>query len=305
MQISIVTTLYRSEAYLIEFHERIKKAVNQLNLQHEIIMVNDGSPDNSLDTALKIRDKDPAVKVIDLSRNFGHHKAILTGLSYATGDKIFLIDCDLEEDPELLVSFYRAWENEQEYDVIFGVQEQREGTFYRRWAGTMFYKLFNMLSDEKIPQNPCTVRLFTKRYVDSLLSLNDKNVFLAAMYEKVGYKQKAISIKKEYKGSSSYNIIRKVALTLEGLTSFSSKPLTSIMGCGFIISLLSIMYTIYLIINKLIYDAIIGGWTSLMVSIWFLSGLLMFSMGIVGLYISKIFNETKDRPLTIVRKVYE
>jgi len=306
MYISIVTTLYKSDKHLEEFYKRIKSSINNLNIDHEIILVNDGSPDNSLEVALELRNQDSNVKVVDLSRNFGHHKAILTGLSYTSGDLVFLLDCDLEEEPEYLERFYEEWTKEkEEYDVIYGVQQEREGTFYRRAAGDLFYKVYNMISDEKIPKNPCTIRLMTRRYVNSMLEFNDKNVFLAAMFEKVGYKQKALFIKKNYKGTSSYNLLRKIGLMMDGITSFSSKPLTMIMLSGFSISILSIFYAVFLITRKLVFQSLIGGWTSVMVSIWFMSGLIIFSIGIVGVYISKIFNETKDRPMTIVREFYE
>jgi len=306
IKISIVTTMYRSANYLVEFKSRMSKTLEKMDVLYEIIMVNDGSPDNSLEVALALRNDDSNVKVIDLSRNFGHHKAILTGLSHTSGDLIFLLDCDLEEEPENLQLFFNEWQQGNgKYDVIYGVQLEREGTYFRKVAGQVFYNLFNMISDEKIPQNPCTIRLMTRRYVDSLLRLNDKNVFLAAMYERVGYNQKAIQIKKSYKGTSSYNLLRKLALMMDGITSFSSKPLSMIMVCGFSISFISILYIVYLIVRKLLYQSIIDGWTSLMVSIWFLSGLIIFSIGIVGVYISKIFNETKDRPISIIRKIYE
>lgn len=178
MKISVVTTMYNSSIYLQEFYSRIKRSIEELEFSYEIIMVSDGSPDNSLEVAKNIQKQDSHVMVIELSKNFGHHKAILTGLSFATGDLVFLIDCDLEEEPELLGQFYSIWENnERKYDVIFGVQENRSGTFYKRIAGSLFYKLFNYLSDVHISENICTVRLMTKGYVDSLLRFKDKNVF--------------------------------------------------------------------------------------------------------------------------------
>ncbi|MGV2963555.1 glycosyltransferase family 2 protein [Paenibacillus sp. AGC30] len=306
MNISIVTTMYRSAAYIPEFYARIKENITKLGLSHEIIMVNDGSPDNSLDVAIKIQQQDPCVKVIDLSKNFGHHKAILSGLSYARGDLIFLLDCDLEEEPENLELFYNEWlRGNGEYDVIYGVQREREGTFYRKIAGDLFYKFFNSISDEKIPKNPCTIRIMTKRYVSSLLEFKDQNVFLAAMFEKVGYRQKSYAIKKTYKGSSSYNLIRKLTLMMDGVTSFSSRPLLLIMASGSLIAFFSFVYAIFLVFRKVFFQSVIGGWTSVMVSIWLMSGLIIFSVGVVGVYVSKIFNETKDRPVSVVRKVYE
>lgn len=304
--ISIVTTLYKSETFLLEFHARLKKVLLKLNIPYEIILVNDGSPDNSLELGLKIRSGDSTVKIVNLSRNFGHHKAILTGLSFALGDLVFLIDCDLEEDPELLLDFYSKWlEDGGIYDVYYGVQKDRSGTPYRRFAGAVFYKLFNFLSDVPINKNICTVRLMSRRYIDSLLKYKDKNVFLAALFERTGFQQKPILIDKGYKGSSSYNFFKKVALMVDAITSFSSKPLTVIMLSGLTISSVSFLYALYLLIRKVFSHSIISGWTSLMVSIWFLSGIIILSLGTIGVYVSKIYNETKDRPLTVVKEIYE
>lgn len=305
MKISIVTTLYRSASFITEFHSRITQSVQNLGLPYEIIMVNDGSPDDSLEVVIGIQQQDPNVKVIDLSRNFGHHKAMLTGLSISQGDLVFLIDSDLEEEPELLENFYSLWEEHGgSVDVFYGMQENRSGTFYKRIAGALFYKIFNNFSSVQISESICTVRLMTRRYVDSLLQYKDKNVFLAALFEMVGYKQIPVTIKKPYKGSSSYNFIRKIALMTEAITSFSSKPLTMIMLSGLTVSSISILFALYLVFRKLLSSSIISGWTSLMVSVWFLGGAILFSLGVLGVYITKIYNETKDRPISIVRAVY-
>lgn len=305
MKISVVTTMYNSSIFLYEFYNRIKSSIEEFGFSYEIIMVNDGSPDNSLEVARNIQEQDTNVIVIELSRNFGHHKAILTGLSFVTGDLVFLIDCDLEEEPELLGQFYSVWEaNKGKYDVIYGMQENRSGTFYRRIAGSLFYKLFNFLSDVHISENICTVRLMTKRYVDSLLRFKDKNVFLAALFEKAGFEQMSVTINKTYKGSSSYNLLKKIALMTEAITSFSSKPLSLIMITGLTFSSISFMYAVYLVLRKTLNSAVIGGWTSLMVSVWFLSGIILFSLGTLGIYITKIYNETKDRPISIVKAIY-
>lgn len=305
MKISIVTTLYRSASFLSEFYSRITHSAQKLGFPYELVMVNDGSPDNSLEVALGIQQQDSNVKVIDLSRNFGHHKAILTGLAVAQGDFVFLIDCDLEEEPELLERFYSLWEeHEGSIDVLYGIQENRSGTIYKRFVGALFYKIFNYFSNVQISESICTVRLMTRRYVDSLLEYRDKNVFLAALFETVGYKQLPITINKPYKGSSSYNFIRKIALMTEAITSFSSKPLTMIMLMGVTLSSVSLMFAIYLVFRKLLSSSIISGWTSLMVSVWFLGGVILFSLGVLGVYITKIYNETKDRPISIIRAIY-
>ncbi len=297
--------MYNSASYLHEFYNRIKSSLAKLEKEYEIIFVNDGSPDQSLQVSLQIKELDSAVRVIDLSRNFGHHKAILTGLDCSSGELVFLIDCDLEEPPELLIEFYDVLMKEHQYDVIYGVQDKRDGNWFKRMAGSAFYRLFNKLSGQKIPQNPCTVRLMTRQYVDNLLMFKDKNVFLAGLFEVVGFSQKSVVISKKFKGQSSYNLVRKFALMLDGITSFSARPLMLIVIGGLFIAILSLIYAIYLVIRRLLFQYVVDGWTSLIVSIWFFSGLILISIGIVGVYVSKIYIEAKDRPYSVIRKDYQ
>jgi len=161
MKVSVVTTMYRSRSFLAEFYRRALEAVNKLGLTYEFIFVNDGSPDDSLAVALDIQKSDRNVMVIELSRNFGHHKAIMAGLREASGDLTFLVDCDLEEEPELLISFYNKM-NESESDVVYGVQEKRKGKFSERFFGSVFYKVFNYFSEQPIPENILMARLMKK-----------------------------------------------------------------------------------------------------------------------------------------------
>lgn len=304
MELSIVTTLYFSSPYIIEFYQRISKEAKKLTENYEIIFVNDGSPDDSLDIAVKLYEKDEKVKVIDLSRNFGHHKAIMTGLSYAKGKLVFLIDSDLEEEPELLSLFYEHYQT-SDIDVVYGVQKSRKGNIFEKITGELFYKFFNLISTYPIPANLITARLMSQSYVKALVEHKDKEIFLAGLWAITGFRQVPIFVKKHYKGKTSYNFLRKLSIVINSITSFSNKPLIFIFYLGSIISLLSLAAAIVLVIRKIFFNAILAGWASLIVSIWFLGGLTIFCLGIIGIYLAKVFSETKQRPYTIVRKIYE
>lgn len=159
MRLSIVTTLYKSSQYVDAFYKRISKEAKKVTEDYEIIFVDDGSPDDSLKKCVFLYEKDKKVKVIELSRNFGHHKAIMTGLSYAKGDFVFLIDSDLEEEPELLGKFWKELQSEEDLDVVYGVQEARKGNWFEQWSGDLFYKAFNTISHVNVPKNLITCRL--------------------------------------------------------------------------------------------------------------------------------------------------
>lgn len=303
MVLSIVTTIYRSSPYLREFYERVKKEAEKITFDYEIIFVNDGSPDDSLAVALSIQKNDSRVCVVDLSRNFGHHKAIMTGLSYASGEKVFLIDCDLEEEPEFLGDFHRKF-CQTGCDVVYGVQAQRKGKFFERLSGDLFYSFFNFISDSSLPSNVVTARLMSRRYVESLLLHREREVFLAGVWHITGFEQVPFEIKKHSKGTTTYSLRKKVSILVNAVTSFSDKPLIYIFYTGAMISLLAACYMAYILARKLLLDIAVGGWTSLIVSVWFLGGLTIFFIGVIGIYLSKIFVETKARPYTIVRAVH-
>ncbi len=305
MYISIIATLYHSSKYINEFHQRITETVKKITEDYEIILVNDGSPDNSLEIALKLFENDKKVKIINLSRNFGHHKAIMTGLKYSKGEYIFLIDIDLEESPELLGDFYNEIKKDENIDVVFGVQEKRKGKFFERVSGSLFYKVFNMLSDIKIKPNQLTVRIFKKKYIKSLLKCEEKTLFVSALFEYIGFNQKPFIVKKLDKGSTTYTLRKKIKLLINAITSFSSKPLELFFYLGFFISGLSFTYGLYLIFMKLFFSKPLEGWTSLMVSVWFLSGTILLSLGVMGIYLSKIFDEVKNRPRSVVKNIYK
>jgi len=304
MELSIVTTLYRSVSYLEEFYTRVCDAAKKITDDYEIIFVNDGSPDNSLDIAISLYEKDTRVKVIDLSRNFGHHKAIMTGLAHAKGELVFLIDCDLEEEPKLLGKFYDKLKS-SDADVIYGVQQARKGGVFERITGNIFYRLFNLLSSYPIPANAITARLMSRRYVASLVEHKDREVFLAGLWAITGFKQIPLIVTKHTTGNSSYNLGRRIAVLVNAITSFTNRPLIFVFYLGAGISFLSSIAALYLVVRRVFFGVYLAGWPSLIVSTWLLGGLTLLSLGIIGIYLSKVFMETKQRPYTVIKKIYE
>lgn len=304
MKLSIVATLYQSSPYIQDFHRRCSAAARLwAEEDFEIILVNDGSPDDSLDRAIEIAMSDGHVKVVDLSRNFGHHKAMMTGLDHAKGDFVFLIDSDLEEEPEYLSAFGEQLFRER-CDVVYGIQERRKGGWFERWSGQWFYQLFKALTGLALPENVVTARLMTRRYVDALLRHTEREVFIAGLWYITGFVQLPQIVRKHSTSETSYTFRRKMAVLVNSVTSFSNAPLVGIFYIGLGISGLASLYCLYLIILWLYRAQTLSGWTSVMASIWLLGGMIISFIGVVGIYLSKIYSETKQRPYTIVRQVY-
>ena len=303
MKLSIVTTMYHSAFYLEEFYKRIKTSAEKITDDYEIIFVDDGSPDKSLDLAVQFHQSDPRVKVIELSRNFGHHKAMMCGLEHATGEFVFLIDCDLEESPELLNKFWQEL-NSKKCDVVYGVQEKRNDNLISRCLGSLYYRVVNALSPIKISHNLTTVRLMSKSYVRSLLKFTEREINIAHLWVSTGYNQVEIEVDKKKKDTTTYNLCRKLNIVINSIVSFSDRPLYYLFVVGFIVSFISFLYTILLIARHFLFSVDIEGWVSIMISIWFACGLIMFSMGVLGVYLSKIFAETKRRPRVIIKEIY-
>ncbi|MDR0233614.1 MAG: glycosyltransferase family 2 protein [Zoogloeaceae bacterium] len=304
MKLSIVATLYQSASYISEFYVRASKAATQLvGDDYEIVLVNDGSPDNSLEIAVRLTENDAHVVVVDLSRNFGHHKAMMTGLAHARGERIFLIDSDLEEEPEWLLSFADEMEREA-CDVVYGVQERRRGNWFERLSGQWFYRFFNILTGLALPENIVTARLMTRRYVEALLRHQEREMIIAGLWHITGFAQSPYGVKKHGTSKTTYTFRRKMSVLVNSITSFSNAPLIGIFYVGISMSLLALAYTAYLIVNWIFLAKPLSGWTSIMASVWLIGGIIISFIGVVGIYLSKIFSETKQRPYTIVRQIY-
>lgn len=305
MNLSIVTTLYKSSGHIEEFYLRITKEVTKFTDDYEIIFVDDGSPDDSLKKAISLHNKDDKVLILELSRNFGHHKAIITGLSHAKGDLIFLIDCDLEERPELFSEFWLQLQENDELDLVYGIQDRRKGSSFEKLSGYLYYKFLNSFSGIKIPRNFLTIRLMRKNYVENLILFKEKELVFSVINSLAGFKSKEFVLKKITHSSTTYSFRMKLKLLLDTIVSATPKPLWMIFNLGLTITISSLLYLFFLIYGKLVNDSIVDGWTSVMVSISFFGGLIIFILGLLGLYLSQIFSEVKERPYSIIRRKYD
>ena len=303
MKISVVSTLYYSAPHIHEFYTRVCAVIASLSIEsYEIIFVNDGSPDNSLELAVAIAKENTHVTVVDLSRNFGHHKAMMTGLSYATGELVYLIDTDLEEEPEWLVEFNTLLQTHQA-DVVYGIQHIRRGELKEQLSGALFYKVMDVISRSDYPRDVVTARLMTKRYVNALLQHHEREIFIVNLWHITGFKQVTCNVKKHSTSPSTYTMQKKVSHVLNAVTSYET-PLVWIFYTGCIISITAFICIIFLILNWLIVKNTVTGWTSLIVSIWLVGGLIITVLGFIGIYLSMIYLEVKQRPLTIIRDVF-
>lgn len=303
MQLSIVTTLYYSAPFLDEFLRRMTLSAEQITQDYELILVNDGSPDDVLQKALNAKAHNPRLKIIDLSRNFGHHEAGMVGLAHAQGDVVFLIDCDLEEAPELLNDFWRRFQDQPELDVVYGVQAQRKGGWFERQSGQLFYTLFNALSDIKIAPNVLTVRLMKKTFVDNLSAYQERKLFVGGIMAHAGFNQQAIIVKKLSKATTTYTLARQLKLLITSITSFSLKPLEYLffLGSGLLVSTLLVMFI--LSIKAFILNTTLTITCVVLLATAIIVGSIMTCTGLLGLYIANIQTETKQRPRAIIKRI--
>jgi len=303
VKLSIVTTLYRSAASIEEFYSRAMKAAEAITDDIELVMVNDGSPDDSIDRALTLQRTDPRVVIVDLARNFGHHKAMMTGLAYVTGDLVFLIDSDLEEQPEDLALFYQRF-TQSDCDVVYGTQDARRGGFIERVTGALFFALVGALSDQPLPLNLVTSRLMTRDYVRALVRHRDREFVIAHLWQVSGFRQHAMIVKKLSRSPSTYSFRQRIEMAVKHVTTTSTRLLYFVLYAGILIFGLSVCVILYYLGRYFTSGIGVDGFTSQIVSIWLLGGLITLILGILGIYIANIMAETKRRPYTIVRRVH-
>lgn len=304
MKLSIVATLYGSSPYVAEFCRRASESARKLvGDDFEIVLVNDGSPDDSLEQAIMLTQAMKCLVVVDLARNFGHHKAMIAGLEHAGGELIFLIDSDLEEEPEWLTAFHDQLLLEK-CDMVYGVQASRKGGVFERWSGRWFWRLFNALTGLQLTENMVTARLMTRRFVNALLTYREREVFFHGIAYITGFRQSAHIIKKHATSETTYTFRRKLALLVNSITAFSNAPLVGIFYFGSGISVMAFAYIIYVVVKWFTMGIPVSGWASTIASLWLIGGMIISFMGILGIYLSKIFLETKQRPLTTVREIF-
>ncbi len=304
MKLSIVATMYYSQNYLHEFYNRTMLAVKEIDCAYEFILVNDGSPDDSLRVALQLQQLDHNIKIIDLSRNFGHQRAIMTGLQHTTGDYVFLIDCDLEEDPNLLVTFWEKLIASKNGDVVYGVQASRKGKWFERVSGRLFYNLVSLLSSVEYPADTLTARIMTRAYVDAVRKFSEKELDVWGVFVLVGFNQIPVVVSKGDKGSTTFTIQKKIRRAVEIITSFSHRPLYITFFFGAISSFIALVNIGIIVYKKMVLHIDVEGWASILASVWLIGGMILLMLGIFGLYLSKMFLEIKNRPLTIIKNIY-
>ncbi|MGV3697919.1 glycosyltransferase family 2 protein [Flavobacterium sp.] len=307
MTLSVVSTLYKSRIFLDRFLSETLIALKAINVDdYEIVFVNDGSPDDSLDFLIQKKKEIPQITIIDLSRNFGHHYAMQAGLQYAKGDYVFLIDNDLETPPSFLIDCYQELQKDASLDVVYGYQPERKGKFVESIGGKIFWWAINKFSEVKIPKNILTERLMTRRYLDSLLALGDANLFLGGMMYWAGYGQKGLPVEKKLReGQSTYSTKKRMELMIQAVTSFSGKPLEYLFYTGILITIGSLFTIVYFGIKKIIYgDTIQLGWTSIVILNILILGIISTFLGLIGIYLFKIFRQVQNRPNAIIRKIY-
>ncbi|UTW62718.1 glycosyltransferase family 2 protein [bacterium SCSIO 12741] len=303
-ELSVVTTVYRSESYLNRFIDSCLESIEKLGIQSfELIFVLDGITDQSKELLVKRKAQTPEIVIVEFSRNFGHHYAITAGLEQSTGKDVFLIDCDLEVMPSLVERFYEE-KHKTGADVVYGIQAQRKGSWVKAYLGSWFWKVFNFFSQTHVPENVMTERLMSQEYVRKLVSLGDRNLFLGGMMYWVGYHQVGIVVEKSSRKKSTYSFFHRLNLMFQAISSFSPKPLYFLFYLGLIISMLSLSFMTFLFVKKILFpETILSGFTTLAALLLFSTGVVILSLGIVGLYLSKIFTQTQNRPLYIIKTI--
>ena len=304
-KISVVIPMYFEEEVVNECYSRTKNVLESIEkYEYEIIFVNDGSKDKTLDILEKIAEENQNVKVISFSRNFGHQAAVTCGLKYTTGDAVVIMDADMQDPPEVILEMIKLWENGNE--VIYAKRKVRKGeTKFKLFTAKMFYKILNGLSDVEIPKDTGDFRLADRKVVDVINSLPEHNKFLRGLFSWVGFKQIPLEYerKERFAGKTKYPLKKMLKLASDGITSFSTKPLKILGMLGIISILISIVLLIYALVSFIFkLNSLTPGWTSLMITITFIGGMQLLSIWLISEYIGKIYDESKGRPEYIIDK---
>lgn len=304
MELSIVSPVYHGEKMLTELISRIHKAISPLTDDYEILLVNDCSPDNSWEKIVEICAKDKKVKGLNLSRNFGQPYAITAGLTYSSGEYVAVIDCDLQNKPEDLPAMYKkALEG---YDIVSARRVVRDDTFLKRMSSAVFHKVYDFLSGFHTDKAIAEFGIYSKKIVKAYCDIPEYSRSFVELIHTLGFKKSSVDVYHDHRleGKSSYNLRRLLKLSYNSIISNSNRPLHLAVGIGFTMSLLSFLMAIYNIFAKYAGWNEVEGYTSTIFSIWFVGGVLLFMMGILGLYIGKIFDQVKGRPIfTVSEKI--
>lgn len=281
-------------------------AIRAITDDYEIIFVNDDSPDDALSVALELQSENCRIKVIDLARNYGHYKALMAGLEHTTGDLVYQTGCNFEEDPANLVGFVERFnEHASEVDVVWGRRDDSYDKPTTKFYRKCYFGILNMFADTKLERDSTISRLMTRRYVDCLVQHRESEIFLPGMWVLTGFEQVAYDVVKTPKGTKTYRLIRKMVLLTNSIVSFSNQPLVWIFYLGSAILSISFLAALFLMVQRVFFGNIALGFASLLVTIWSLGGLVIFTIGVIGIYLSKVYSEAKCRPYSLVKEVFQ
>ena len=300
--ISVVVPMYYEEGVAQECYRRLKKVMDDYNETYEFIFVNDGSTDKTMEILTHIAKEDSQVKVLNLSRNFGHQNAVTAGLDYATGDAIVIIDADLQDPPELIPDLIAKWRAGDE--VVYAKRKQRTGeTFFKLITAKYFYRFLNQMTEIEIPKDTGDFRLIDRKVAEVFKKMPERNRFIRGMITWVGFKQSFVEYNRDerFAGETKYPLKKMIKFALDGIFSFSSRPLKIINSIGLFAILIAIGISIYSVAARLLgFGNVQLGWASMMVAIAFFGGMQLVALGTIGAYIARIYDESKNRPIYIV-----
>ena len=302
-KVSIIIPMYYEEEVAEQCYNRVKKVLDEIDYDYEIICVNDGSKDKTLEILERLAKNDNKLKIISFSRNFGHQAAVTAGLRNVSGDAIVIIDADLQDPPELIPEMLKLWE--QGNEVIYGKRKTREGeSHFKLFTAKMFYKVLNSLSDVEIPKDTGDFRLVDRKVVDTINKLPEHNKFLRGLFSWVGYNQKAFEYERQerFAGKTKYPLKKMLKLATDGIISFSTKPLKILGMIGIFCVFISVILIIYALISYFLkLNQLSAGWTSIMIAVTFFAGIQLISIWILSEYIARIYDESRGRPEYIIK----
>jgi dolichol-phosphate mannosyltransferase len=302
--ISVVVPMFNEEAGAAECVKRLTQVLEGMPFRYEIIFVNDGSRDRTLENLKAQKSANPNIKIVDLSRNFGHQLAITAGIDLAQGDAVIVIDGDLQDPPELFPEMAAKWQ--EGYDVVHAKRRKREGeTTFKLLTAKIYYRLIREIAHVDIPVDVGDFRLMSRRAVDALKSLREKHRYIRGMVAWLGFNQTTVEYDRSarFAGQTHYPLSRMLSFSWIGLTSFSIVPLRLATFCGLLSALAGFLYGIYALIVKYVFHTAIIGWTSIVILILLLGGIQLLCLGIIGEYVGKLYEESKNRPLYLVKDI--
>ena len=300
MELSIVSPIYRGEKMLDELVRRIIDSVKDITDDYEIVLVNDCSPDNSWEKIVQLCNENKKVKGVNLSRNFGQHYAITAGLSKTSGDWVVVMDCDLQDRPEEIPNLYAK--TKEGFDSVFAQRVERQDTFMKRLSSAAFYFVFSFLTDSKQDKSVANFGIYNRKVVNAILSMGDSIRYFPIMAQWVGFRKGYLPVQHAERqvGSSSYSFFKLMRLASDNMIGFSDKPLRLMLTFGFYVVIGSLLVALYYFVKWCLGLIVVDGFTTMVISLWLIAGILTMMLGITGLYIGKIFDRVKGRPVFII-----